>query len=88
MLETLAQAERTAFVLEVFGVPSDDIATVVGRSRSAVRQSASRGARPSATVRPDLAQQRATVTAFLAAARDGDLNGVVRVLDPDVVWRQ
>jgi RNA polymerase sigma-70 factor, ECF subfamily len=92
VLETLSPAQRTAFVLhEIFGVPFDEIAVVVGRSPAAVRQLASRARQRLHSQRPrfdaDPAQQRATIAAFLTAARDGDLNRLIQVLDPEVVWR-
>jgi RNA polymerase sigma-70 factor (ECF subfamily) len=91
VLETLAPPERLAFVLhDMFAVPFDEIAPIVGRSPAAARQLASRARRrvqgapaPDA----DLARQRAVVDAFLAAAREGDLDALVAVLDPDVVLR-
>ena len=92
VLETLTPAERLAFVLhDMFGVSFDEIAPVVGRSPAAARQLASRarrrvrGATP--TPDPDLALQRRVVDAFLAAARSGDFQGLLEVLDPDVVFR-
>jgi RNA polymerase sigma-70 factor (ECF subfamily) len=92
VLETLQPAERLAFVLhDLFGVPFDEIATVVGRSPDAARQLASRARR---RVRagaprpdPDLARQRRVVDAFFKAAREGDFEGLLAVLDPDVVVR-
>ena len=92
VLETLAPAERLAFVLhDMFGMPFDEIAPIVGRSATAARQLASRARRrvqgaptsPSA----ELARQRDVVQTFLAAARAGDLEGLLAVLDPDVVRR-
>jgi RNA polymerase sigma-70 factor (ECF subfamily) len=92
VLETLAPAERLAFVLhDMFAVPFDEIAPIVGRSPAAARQLASRarrrvwGAAPAPDV--DLARQREVVDAFLAAARGGDFDALVAVLDPDVVLR-
>jgi RNA polymerase sigma-70 factor (ECF subfamily) len=92
VLETLEPAERLAFVLhDMFGVPFDEIAAIVGRSPTAARQLASRarrrvrGAAPAPD--PDLARQRAVVDAFFAAARAGDFEALVAVLDPDVVLR-
>jgi RNA polymerase sigma factor (sigma-70 family) len=92
VLDTLAPAERLAFVLhDMFAVPFEEIATIVGRSPAATRQLASRARRrvqQQATVPDaDLARQRAVVDAFFAAARDGDLAALVAVLDPDVVVR-
>lgn len=91
VLEALTPAERVAFVLhDVFGMPFDDIARIVGRSPGAARQLASRGRR---RVRrapvPDanLANQWDVVDAFLAASRDGDFERLLAVLDPDVVLR-
>ena len=94
-LETLAPTERLAFVLhDVFGVPFEEIAPIVGRSPAAARQLASRARRrirqvKGATAAPDadLSQQRQVVNAFLAAARDGDFAALLEVLDPDVVLR-
>jgi RNA polymerase sigma-70 factor (ECF subfamily) len=92
VLETLAPAERLAFVLhDMFAVPFDEIAAIVGRSPTAARQLASRARRRvrGATTVPDadLARQREVVNAFIAAARDGDFNALLAVLDPDVVLR-
>ena len=91
VLDSLAPAERIAFVLhDVFGVPFDEIAPIVGRTTTAARQLASRARRRvrGAPV-PDvnLDGQWAVVDAFLAAARDGDFERLVAVLDPDVVLR-
>jgi RNA polymerase sigma factor (sigma-70 family) len=92
VLETLTPAERLAFVLhDMFSVPFDEIAPILGRSPDAARQLASRARRRvrGATEVPDadLARQREVVDAFLAAARDGDFDALVAVLDPDVVLR-
>lgn len=92
VLHTLAPAERLAFVLhDVFAVPFDDIAAVVGRSPAAARQLASRARRRVQGVAPvpgtDLTAQRAIVEAFLSAARDGDFDALLEALDPDVVVR-
>jgi RNA polymerase sigma-70 factor (ECF subfamily) len=92
VLETLAPAERLAFVLhDMFAVPFDEIAPIVGRSPAAARQLASRGRRrvQGATPAPDadLHRQQEVVDAFLAAARGGDFQALVEVLDPDVVLR-
>jgi RNA polymerase sigma factor (sigma-70 family) len=92
VLETLAPAERLAFVLhDMFAVPFDQIGPIVGRSPTAARQLASRArrrVRGTATVPDaDLARQREVVDAFLAAARGGDFDALVAVLDPDVVLR-
>jgi RNA polymerase sigma factor (sigma-70 family) len=92
VLEMLTPAERLAFVLhDMFAVPFDDIAGVVGRSPEAARQLASRARRRvqgAATV-PDTdpTRQREVVDAFFAAARDGDFDALLTVLDPDVVLR-
>jgi RNA polymerase sigma-70 factor (ECF subfamily) len=98
VLETLAPAERLAFVLhDLFAVPFDEIAPIVGRSPAAARQLASRARRrvQSATTLPDTAdeiaakrdldRQRDVVNAFLAAARGGDFAALLSVLDPAVV---
>jgi RNA polymerase sigma factor (sigma-70 family) len=92
VLETLTPAERLAFVLhDMFAVPFDEIAPVVGRSPTAARQLASRarrrvrGAAP--TPEQDLARQREVVDAFLAASRAGDFDALLEVLDPDIVLR-
>ena len=92
VLETLAPAERLAFVLhDMFGVPFDEIAGLVDRSPAAARQLASRARRRVQGAAPvpdaDLAAQRRVVDAFFAAARDGDFEGLVAVLHPDVVSR-
>jgi RNA polymerase sigma factor (sigma-70 family) len=92
VLETLAPAERLAFVLhDMFAVPFDEIATIVGRSPTAARQLASRARRrvrgATTAPDPDLARQREVVNAFIAAARDGDFDALLAVLDPDVVLR-
>jgi RNA polymerase sigma-70 factor (ECF subfamily) len=92
VLDMLAPAERLAFVLhDMFDVPFDEIATVVGRSPAAARQLASRARRRVKGAAPvpdaDLARQREVVDAFLAAARGGDFDALVAVLDPDVVLR-
>lgn len=92
VLETLSPAERLAFVLhDIFGVPFDEIAPVVDRSPEAARQLASRArrrVRAEKTVPDaDLDAQREVVDAFLAAAREGDFDRLVAVLDPDVVLR-
>jgi RNA polymerase sigma factor (sigma-70 family) len=92
VLERLSPAERLAFVLhDMFAVPFDEIAPIVGRSPEAARQLASRGRRrvqgENTAPDADLATQREVVEAFLAAARDGDFDRLVAVLDPDVVLR-
>ena len=90
VLDTLTPAERLAFVLhDMFAVPFDDIAPIVDRSPDATRQLASRARRRvrgvAAVPEVDLARQRELVDAFLAAARRGDFDGLVAVLDPEVV---
>jgi RNA polymerase sigma factor (sigma-70 family) len=90
VLETLSPAERIAFVLhDMFAVPFDEIAPIVERSPQATRQLASRARRrlqgQRTTPDPDLHRQREVVDAFLAAARQGDFEALVAVLDPDVV---
>ena len=92
VLETLEPAERLAFVLhDVFGMAFDEIAPIVDRSPAAARQLASRARRrvqgQAPTTDADLHQQRRVVDAFLAAARDGDFERLVAVLDPDIVLR-
>jgi RNA polymerase sigma factor (sigma-70 family) len=92
VLESLTPPERLAFVLhDVFGVPFEEIALLVERSPAAARQLASRARRRVRAQAPepdaDLAVQWRVVDAFLAAARDGDFEGLLRVLDPDVVLR-
>jgi RNA polymerase sigma factor (sigma-70 family) len=91
VLDTLAPAERLAFVLhDMFAVPFDQIATILGRSATSTRQLASRARRRvqgAAVPDTDLARQREVVDAFFAAARDGDFDGLVAVLDPDIVLR-
>jgi RNA polymerase sigma-70 factor (ECF subfamily) len=92
VLQTLAPAERIAFVLhDMFAVPFDEIGPIVGRSPTAARQLVSRARRRVQTAAPvpdaDLTRQREVVDAFLAAARDGDFDALVVVLDPDVVLR-
>jgi RNA polymerase sigma factor (sigma-70 family) len=92
VLETLTPAERLAFVLhDLFALPFEEIAPIVGRTPVATRQLASRARRrvQGAAPKPDadLAQQRAVIDAFLAAAREGDFDALVAVLDPDVVLR-
>jgi len=92
VLGTLRPAERLAFVLhDVFAVPFDEIAPMLGRSPAATRQLASRARRRVQGAAPppdaDLARQWAAVDAFLAAARSGDFDALVGVLDPDVVLR-
>ena len=92
VLETLSPAERLSFVLhDMFGVPFDEIGPMVDRSPTAARQLASRARRrvqgEAPTPDADLAEQRRVVDAFFAAARDGDFEGLLAVLDPDVVVR-
>src|SRR5215510_2195272 len=90
VLDMLSPAERLAFVLhDMFAVPFDQIAPIVGRSPAAARQLASRARRrvqgaPSADV-SELSSQREIVEAFLAALRAGDFDGLVAILDPDIV---
>jgi RNA polymerase sigma-70 factor (ECF subfamily) len=92
LLDTLAPAERIAYVLhDMFTVPFDDIAPIVGRNPAAARKLASRARRrmqaaPSVPD-PDRRRQREAVKAFLAAARTGDFDALVAVLDPDVEVR-
>jgi RNA polymerase sigma-70 factor (ECF subfamily) len=92
ILHTLTPAERLAFVLhDIFAVPFDEIAAVVGRSPAAARQLASRARRRVQDVAPvtgtDLPRQRAITDAFLIAARDGDFDALLEALDQDVVVR-
>ncbi len=93
VLDTLTPAERLAFVLhDVFALPFDEIAPMVGRTPAAARQLASRARRrvKGAEVPPpdpDLARQRGVVDAFFAAARGGDFDTLVSLLDPNVVLR-
>jgi RNA polymerase sigma-70 factor (ECF subfamily) len=92
VLETLEPAERLAFVLhDVFAVPFEEIATVVDRSPVATRQLASRARRrihaSAPTPDADRRVQRRVVEAFLAAARNGDFDALLRVLDPDAILR-
>lgn len=91
VLDTLAPAERLAFVLhDMFDIPFDDIAPVVGRSPDAARQLASRARRRVQGARrpdPDLARRRQVVEAFLAASRGGDFEALLAVLAPDVEFR-
>jgi RNA polymerase sigma-70 factor (ECF subfamily) len=92
VLDRLTPAERLAFVLhDMFDMPFEEIATIVGRSEAATRQLASRarrrvrgGAPPASS---DLVQQRRVVDAFLDALRSGDFEGLIAVLDPDLVVR-
>jgi RNA polymerase sigma factor (sigma-70 family) len=92
ILHTLAPAERLAFVLhDIFAVPFDEIAAIVGRSPAAARQLASRARRRVQDVAPvtgtDLPRQRAITDAFLIAARNGDFDALLEALDQDVVVR-
>jgi RNA polymerase sigma factor (sigma-70 family) len=99
VLDTLSPPERVAFVLhDMFAVPFEDISPIVGRSPEAARQLASRARRrvraapatdaaPKIDAATDRVRQREVVTAFLAAARGGDFDALLAVLDPDVVLR-
>ncbi|MCY1016987.1 sigma-70 family RNA polymerase sigma factor [Pyxidicoccus sp. MSG2] len=92
VLDTLGPAERVAFVLhDLFSMPFEEIAPIVGRAPAATRQLASRARRrvqgAAAIPEAELAPQRAAVHAFLAALRAGDLDALLAVLDPDVVLR-
>ena len=92
VLESLTPAERLAFVLhDMFAVPFEEIAPMIERSPAAARQLASRARRrvqgQAPAPDPDLTRQREVVDAFLAAARNGDFDALVAVLDPDVVLR-
>jgi RNA polymerase sigma-70 factor (ECF subfamily) len=92
VLETLAPAERLAFVLhDMFAVPFEEIAPIVGRTPAAARQLASRARRRVQGSPPalgaDFNRQKKIVDAFLAASRGGDFEGLLAVLDPDVVFR-
>jgi RNA polymerase sigma-70 factor (ECF subfamily) len=91
VLETLAPKERLAFVLhDTFGVPFQEIATIIDSSPDAARQLASRArrrVRGAPTVDADLDRQRELVDAFLSAAREGDFDALMAVLDPDVTFR-
>ena len=91
LLEQLSPAERTAFVLhDVFDVPFGEVAEIVGRAPAAVRQLASRARRHVAQQRPRFEaspdEHDRAVHAFAQAVAEGDLEGLVAVLDPDVVW--
>ena len=99
VLDTLSPPERVAFVLhDMFAVPFEEIAPIVGRSPDAARQLASRARRrvraapatdaaPETDAATDRVRQREVVSAFLAAARGGDFDALLAVLDPDVVLR-
>ena len=92
VLETLAPAERLAFVLhDMFAVPFEEIAPIVGRTPAAARQLASRARRRVQGTPPardaDFSRQKKIVDAFLAASRGGDFEGLLAVLDPEIVFR-
>lgn len=91
VLESLAPAERLAFVLhDMFDLPFEEIASIIDRSPAATRQLASRARRRVRTASvsdPDRATQQRVADAFLAAGRNGDLDALIAVLDPDVVLR-
>lgn len=92
VLDRLTPAERLAFVLhDVFATPFEEIAGIVGRTPEAVRQLASRARRriqaSESAVSPRVSEQREVVNAFLTALRHGDFEGLLTVLDPDVVVR-
>ena len=92
VLETLEPAERLAFVLhDMFAVPFDEIAAILGRSSEAARQLASRARRrvqgAGRSAAADLKQQKEVIEAFLAALRAGDFEALVALLDPEVVVR-
>ena len=91
VLDRLTPAERLAFVLhDMFAVPFEEIAPIVGRSAEATRQLASRArrrVRSGAAPESDLVRQREVVDAFLAALRGGDFEGLLAVLDPGLVVR-
>jgi RNA polymerase sigma-70 factor (ECF subfamily) len=92
VLDTLSPGERLAFVLhDVFGVPFDEIGSVLDRTPAAAKQLASRARRrlrdPARDTRADREDQRRLVAAFLAASRDGDFARLMALLDPDVVLR-
>jgi len=92
VLETLSPAERIAFVLhDMFSVPFSEIGEITGRSADAARQLASRARRRVRGAAPppptDMEEQRRVIDAFLAAAREGDFESLLDVLDPDVVFR-
>ncbi|WP_410652952.1 sigma-70 family RNA polymerase sigma factor [Amycolatopsis sp. cmx-4-54] len=89
VLDTLGPAERLAFVLhDLFGVPFTEVGEILGKSAAAAKMLASRARRKVRGQRPaDEPRQHAVVEAFLAAAREGDFEGLVEMLDPDVTWR-
>ncbi|HUA47010.1 MAG TPA: sigma-70 family RNA polymerase sigma factor [Solirubrobacteraceae bacterium] len=93
VLESLAPAERVAFVLhDMFGVPFEEVATITERSPDAARQLASRARRrvrgQARVPDPDLTRQWSVVEAFSAASREGDFDALVAVLDPDILLRE
>jgi RNA polymerase sigma factor (sigma-70 family) len=92
VLETLPPSERLAFILhDMFAIPFDQIAAIVGRSPEATRQLASRARRRVQDAKPEpdveLTEQQRLVDAFLAAARDGDFDALLELLDPEVTLR-
>jgi RNA polymerase sigma-70 factor (ECF subfamily) len=92
VLEHLSPSERLAFVLhDTFAVPFDEIAAIIGKSPDATRQLASRARRRVQGATPahetDISRQRRVVDAFVAASREGDFEGLLAVLDPDIVLR-
>lgn len=89
VVDSLGPAERVAFVLhDVFGVPFDDVASILGKSPAATRQVASRARKRVSSTPPNSGSRRAdAVTAFLSASRDGDFSALVELLDPDAVFR-
>jgi RNA polymerase sigma factor (sigma-70 family) len=90
VLDTLAPAERIAFVLhDMFAMPFDEIAPIVARTPAAARQLASRARRRvrGSDAAPDVTRQREVVDAFLAASRGGDFQALISLLDPDIVLR-
>src|ERR671924_1136379 len=93
VLETLTPAERLAYVLhDMFSVPFEEIGAILERSPEAARQLASRARRrlrgADTTPEADTTEQQRVVEAFLAAAREGDFDALLAVLDPDIVVRQ
>ena len=91
VLDSLTPSERLAFVLhDMFAMPFEEIASLIGRTPAAARQLASRARRRvqgATPPRSGFAQRRAAVDAFITAAREGDFEGLVAVLDPDVLLR-
>jgi len=91
ILDTLEPAERLAFVLhDMFAMPFDEIAEVVGRSTDATRQLASRARRRiqgSPAPQADRSRQREIVDAYLAAAREGNFDALMSLLDPNIILR-